>query len=519
MLTRSSRRFQYVHCELDYLARCLPRHIQGAMNELPDTLDGTYERTLRAINNTHWETARQLLQCVTVASRPLRVEEVADLLAFDFKASPIPKYREDWRVKSSVKAVLSTCSTLVSVVDINNSPVVQLSHLSVREFLTSAHFAEKPDIISSRYHISMTPAHTVLAQACLGILLHLDKDVSRDSLTKFPLTEYAAEHWFEHARFEGVSRTADKGMKQLFDRRKHHLAIWLWISDPTVLPSDRDKSAKVPSPARGTPLHYAAFCGLRDVVEVLAIEHPRDVNSRRFKGESTPLHLALRKGHVEASRFLIEHGADATAQDKGGWTPLHWASGEGHLELARLLLVEGGANAAAQDKGGWTPLHWASGEGYVKLTRLLIEHGANATAPDKRGRTPLHWASERGHVELARLLLVEYAADVAAQDKDGRTPLHWASEKGYVELARLLLVEHGADAAARDKGGRTPLHWASEKGHVELSRLLLVEYGAGASARAKDGRTPLHLASERNHVGLARLFAEYGADATAQAIP
>lgn len=215
MLIISSRRFQYVHCALDYLARCLPRRIQEALNELPDTLDEAYERTLRAIDNTNWEAARRLLQCVTVAHRPLRLEEVADLLAFDFKVRPIPTYREDW--KSPVKAVLSRCPTLIFVVDINNSQVVQLSHLSVREFLISAHFAEKCDIISSRYHISMTPAHTVLAQACLGILLHLDKDITRDSLTKFPLTEYAAEHWFEHARFEGVSRTADKGMKQLFD--------------------------------------------------------------------------------------------------------------------------------------------------------------------------------------------------------------------------------------------------------------------------------------------------------------
>jgi ankyrin repeat protein len=454
-----------------------------------------------------------------VASRPLRVKELADVLAFDIEAGLTPKYRGDWRVKSPIKALLSTCSMLLFVVDLDDSQVVQFSHFSVREFLTSARFAEKYNTISHRYHISMTPAHTLLAQTCLGILLHLDRNVTRDSLSKFPLAEYAAEHWFEHARFEGVSQKADKGMKELFDRRQHHLAVWLWISDPTVPPSDRDNSANVPSPPRGTPVHYAASCGLRDVVEVLVIEHPQDVNSRSFKDQSTPLHLALRKGHVELARFLIEHGADATTRDKGGWTPLHWASGEGHVELARLLLVEHGADATAQDKGGWTPLHWASGEGYVKLARLLVEHDANPTVQDKRGRAPLHWASERNHVELSRLLLVEYRVDVAVQDMDGRTPLHLASERGHVELAQLLLVEHGADAATQDKRGRTPLHWASEKGHMELARLLLVEHGADATAQAKDGRTPLDFASERGHMGVVRLLAEHHADSTAQAIP
>jgi hypothetical protein len=64
----------------------------------------------------------------------------------------------------------------------------------------------------------MTPAHTLAAQACLGILLHLDKNVvDQDSLEKYPLVEYAAEHWADHARFEGVSENVEDGMKRLFD--------------------------------------------------------------------------------------------------------------------------------------------------------------------------------------------------------------------------------------------------------------------------------------------------------------
>ena len=163
-------------------------------------------------------------------------------------------------MKNPLKAVLSTCSTLLSVVDVNNSQVLQFSHYSVREFLTSARFAEKRDTISRCYHISMTPAHALLAKACLGIHLYLDKNVTRDSLAKFPLTEYAPKYWVEHARYEGVSQNVDEGMKQLFDRRKHHLAVWLWIRDPTLPSWRRDISAKGPLPPCGTPLHYAAFC-------------------------------------------------------------------------------------------------------------------------------------------------------------------------------------------------------------------------------------------------------------------
>jgi hypothetical protein len=98
-----------VHCQLDYLGDCLPGRIRQALDELPATLDGTYERTLREIKETNWEFARRLLLCVCVVSRPLRVEELAELLAFDFKVGQIPKYREDWRLEDPVEAVLSTC--------------------------------------------------------------------------------------------------------------------------------------------------------------------------------------------------------------------------------------------------------------------------------------------------------------------------------------------------------------------------------------------------------------------------
>jgi len=348
-----------VDCQLAYLTNCFPRNIRGILNELPATLEETYERTLREIKETNWESARQLLVCVTVASRPLRVEELAEILAFDFKSGAIPKFHKDWRLKNPVQAVLSACSTLLSVVNVETSlenfQVVQFSHFTVKEFLTSSRFAEKHDNISRRYHISMSPAHTFVAQACLGVILHLDKNITSQSLTEFPLAEYAARHWFEHACFEGVSQDAVEGMKQLFDRTKPHFSIWLWIHDPTVSSRMRRERAEGPAPPCGTPLHYAAFCGLHDIAKILAIERPQGVNSRRFDGASTPLHLASLNGDLDLARMLVERGADVSAQNKYGWTALHFASECGHVDLARML-VERGADVSAQDEDGSTAL-------------------------------------------------------------------------------------------------------------------------------------------------------------------
>jgi hypothetical protein len=105
---------------------------------------------------------------------------------------------------------------LLAVVNVDGSPVIQFAHFSVKEYLTSGRLAEAKDTIS-RFHVSMTPAHTIVAQACLGVLLHLDENITKDSLEDFPLAEYAAEHWVDHARVENVSSKVQDGMKRLFD--------------------------------------------------------------------------------------------------------------------------------------------------------------------------------------------------------------------------------------------------------------------------------------------------------------
>ena len=488
---------------------------------MPKTLDETYERTLREIKEANWEFAYRLFQFVLVASRPLRVEELSELLAFDFDAKPIPKFHEDWRLQDPVHAVLSTCSSLLAIVDlIYPGRVIQFSHYSVKEYLTSTRLSEQSDIISRRYHVSMTPAHTLAAQACLGILLHLDNDVvTNNNAENWPLSEYAARHWADHALFEGVWQKVQVGVKQLFDPRKQHLAICIWIHDPDVMPWNLVRQAGNPWPPLGTPLHYAARLGLHVIVKFLIIERSQDVHSRRFTGNVTPLHLASAHGHMKATRMLIEHGADVSARNKNGQTPLHLASRNGEAKVARML-IERGAGVAAQNKRGETPLHVASKTGQAEAARILVERGADMATQNKRGETPLCLAltllslfSKMGQVEVARML-IERGADVVDQSKVGKTPLHLASEYGEVEVARML-IERGADVAAQNKRRETPLHIASRNGHVEVARML-VEHGADLAAKNEHGETPLHLASRDGRAEVVRMLIERGADVAAQ---
>ena len=491
-----------------------------------------YRRTLEEFNEEDRKSAHFMFQCVATAFRPLRIEELTEFIAIDFTARPIPKFYEHRR-----QNVLSKCSNLLSVDD---SSFVHFLDPSVTEYLMSPHLSDVGDTIPPLHGV-MTPAHTRAAQACLGILLHLDINVTRDSLQEYPLAEYAAEHWADHARFD--QQDIEDALKRLFDPSKQHLAVSVWIHDPVIHPWRRTKRAERPAKLSGTPLHYAALYGLQSIVKFLIIECAQNVHSRGFDDESTPLHVA---SSCEVADILLYHGADVTAQDEHGWTPLHQACRWGHEEVAHILL-EHGANVTAQNKLESTPLHHACRWGHNEVARILLEHGANPKAQGRDGWTPLHEASSCGHIELVGTL-IEHGADVRTQDRHGWTPyrvalygkhvelarmllkhgadakvqgkrlsLHETADEGYVHFARFLL-ERGADATVRDEHRSTPLHKASEEGHVEVVFLLL-EHRADATAQDKHGLTPLHHASGRGHVDVTRTLLKHGADARAQDRP
>jgi hypothetical protein len=239
--------------------------IRKVLADVPKTLDETYARVLREIKESHQESAQMIFRCVAVASRPLRVKELAEVFAFDFEAGSIPEPREDWREDDPVHAVLSACSSLLAVVNVEDTQVIQFSHFSVKEFLISERFPQANDPISC-YHVSMTPAHTLVARVCLGTLLHLPEDVTRDSLQKFPLADYAAEHWVDHARFEDVSQNVEDGMKQLFDPWESHFPVWVWIHDPAapVGQSTEPKFHREPEERNCIIRRFVAYPGLQN---------------------------------------------------------------------------------------------------------------------------------------------------------------------------------------------------------------------------------------------------------------
>jgi hypothetical protein len=398
------------------LRQCLPPSVRPTLRELPESLDTTYERILKEIKKPNKRLAQRVLQSLVIAVRPLRVEELAEVLAVDFDdAEGIPRLKPDWQWEEQELALLSACSSLISIVEgyvhYSRARVVQFSHFSVKEFLTSPRLATASGEVSN-YHIDSEPAHTILAQACPGVLLQIQDDVEGCTPEDHPLARYAAEHWTTHAQFGEVSSRLHKGMKYLFDTNKPHFKAWLTLYDIDTDPNgDATFFYFTPSyseQSAAAPLYYAALCGFHDLVEHLITKHPQDVNVNGGY-YVRPLVAALAGEHFQTADLLHRNGAYLDVRGLGGRNLLHAASDSGNLEVVRILIEYDPAYINAGDEHGWTPLLVASEGRNSKdgsVVRLLLEHGADINAQDQNGWTPLHVASFYGSLEVVRLLLV-----------------------------------------------------------------------------------------------------------------
>ena len=194
-------------------------------------------------------------------------------------------------------------------------------------------------------------------------------------------------------------------------------------------------------------------------------EFPEGTDSNVFKiekllrdkggktGEELSIHMAARKGDLEAVKRHLADGINVNAKDPHRRllgellqsTPMHLAARLGDKKILELLIAKGG-DVNAKDKDGDTPLHGAAILKDVAV--LLIAKGANVNAKGKYGETPLHRAAKRSPniLKEAVQLLIDKGANVNAKDDKGRTPLGGAIKQKQTEIIALLR-KHGGKTA------------------------------------------------------------------------
>ncbi|KAM8730774.1 transient receptor potential cation channel subfamily A member 1b [Acanthopagrus schlegelii] len=269
------------------------------------------------------------------------------------------------------------------------------------------------------------------------------------------------------------------------------------------------------------PIHAAAFAGAKKAMEVILkngeeIGHQIEQHINYLdKSRSSPLHLAVRGGNIEAIRFCIANGARIDQQQNDKSTPLHLACTQGATEVVKLMLSSFGQVGDIinlTDGANQTPLHRATIFDHTELAEYLISLGADLNCIDCKGNSPLLLATSCGAWRTVTLLLSK-GANVNVRDRCGCNFLHLAilQPKGLKNIAEEVLQHNSVKAllSCEDNEGCTPLHYACRLGiHDSVKNMLGLSGQVGLACKSKDKKSALHFAAQYGRINTCQRLLE-----------
>lgn len=178
------------------------------------------------------------------------------------------------------------------------------------------------------------------------------------------------------------------------------------------------------------PLHFAALRGRARIVDLLldagadpversrlgltplavAGFHQRGGVARKLEGRGARVDFgaALALGRFDEARHLLSEDPGLLRSGGAADRLLHYAAFDGHVDAARFLLEHGAPpDAIAEWWPGHrvAPIHLASCRCHLEIVRLLVHHGADLLVEDSRYKSaPRGWAIEHRCEEIVRYL-------------------------------------------------------------------------------------------------------------------
>ena len=459
--------------------------LKKALSTLPNTLYETYDRILQGIESAgQRQDAITALRWLCFSNVPLRLSQIIEVLAIENGDNG--GFNPDERLPDPAD-IMVICSSLISCSDIDEGacePRIRLAHFSVKEYLTSDRCRLTSDF--------QTPiCHMAMAEGCLHYLLYLYQNLpmTEDLINQHPLSRYAAEYWWQHAKAVGyaLNPTVINLARKLLMNKDAGVLPWIQLYDVDYPGGRSDLSLTIKDVAQ--PLYYAASMGLSQVIEDI-IPQIINVNARGgYYGNA--LQAASKRGYTEVVQMLLDAGVDVNIKEGHYGTALKAASYHDHEKVVQMLLDAGAdVNAAGGCHG--TALQVASVHGHEKAVQMLLDAGADSNAKGGYYGTALKVASIHGYEKVVQMLL-NAQADVNAKGGYYGNALQIASVHGHEKVVQVLL-NAGADINAEERWYGTALEAASVRGHENVVQMLL---GAGADVSVlKEDVEERHTSSE-----------------------
>ena len=121
-----------------------------------------------------------------------------------------------------------------------------------------------------------------------------------------------------------------------------------------------------------TPIHLAAFFGLKKTIEKMLKRNPSLINKTNKEGLSsnTSIHTAAIYGHLKIVTYLADFTDNPNSKGNNGNTPIHFAAFTDHLGIVKFLagFTETPNAANNQEK---TPIYHAKRNNHLEVVKFL----------------------------------------------------------------------------------------------------------------------------------------------------
>jgi ankyrin repeat protein len=232
------------------------------------------------------------------------------------------------------------------------------------------------------------------------------------------------------------------------------------------------------------------------------------------------IHFAVREGHLDAVRLLLDAGADPESNGLHDGSLIAMARDRGHAKVAQLLEETRDARGRILASTDSHPIHDAiTRDDADEVRRLLEADPSLVTIGNAAGASPLHRAVGRGAYDLV-VLLLERGANVHAVVGSAQG-LGSIGGGFWTELQAIdIAIWHGRSQPVEDRIIRLLFEWgaahdlavAAALGEIDNVRRWLDADPARIRETRPSGRRPLSAAIEAGHDDIARLLLQRGAD-------
>ncbi|KAH7069998.1 NACHT and ankyrin domain protein [Paraphoma chrysanthemicola] len=355
--------------------------ILDTLSRIPTGLSAIYSRMLSQILPDRRKLSKDILDWVTMATRPLKLRELA--AAVDIK--PASSLIDE---EHAVRDAVSACGPFLKIDD----EVITLVHQSARDYL----LRETPDddSVLESFRIKPNVTHLKIAQTCFECIL----------LYNLYLAQHGGElhdHIHNELLFYSGSNEPFRDYKPLNIAaiEGHEHAVEYLI----------DHGAQVDSGEGQSPLYHAVQMGHPSTVALLLRR------GAKTRGESI-IHAYVFSGakSMEIWKMLVRHKIDIHESLGQKGTNLHFAAGFG-LAAPVKLLIEQGIEVNATDDKGYTALHVATRKNNVSVVEVLLANGADPGAETVDGDTALDIAVRR-HNRAVIQVLENHATNLRNQE-------------------------------------------------------------------------------------------------------